>query len=57
MPVKSDIQDHLIELFTRIMLHNPKNAYDKFEEISALVKETNYKIKDPSKNDVIVTTA
>jgi hypothetical protein len=38
------------------MLHNPKNAYDKFEEISALVKETNYKIKDPSKDDVIVTT-
>ena len=57
MPLKSDIQDHLIELFTRIMLHSPKNAYDKFEEISALVKETNYKIKDPSKDDIIVTTA
>ena len=57
MPVKSDIQNHLIELFTRIMLHSPKNAYDKFEEISALVKETNFKIKDPSKGDVIVTTA
>ncbi len=57
MPVKSDIQDHLIELFSRIMLHNPKNAYEKFEEISAIVKETNFKIKDPSKDDVIVTTA
>jgi len=57
MPVKSDIQEHLIELFTRIMLHNPKNAYDKFEEISSLVKQTNYKIKDPSKDDVIVSTA
>jgi hypothetical protein len=39
------------------MLHSPKNAYDKFEEISALVKETNYKIKDPSKDDIIITTA
>ena len=57
MPVKSDIQQHLIELFSRIMLHNPKDAYEKFEEISAIVKETNFKIKDPSKDDVIVTTA
>ncbi len=57
MPVKSDIQDHLIELFSRIMLHNPQNAYEKFEEISAIVKETNFKIKDPSKDDVIITTA
>jgi len=57
MPVKSDIKEHLIELFSRIMLHNPEDAYEKFEEISAIVKETNFKIKDPSKDDVIVTTA
>ena len=49
MPVKSDIQDHLIELFSRIMLHNPQNAYEKFEEISALVKKTNFEIIDPNK--------
>ena len=29
------------------MLHHPNDAYDKFEEISALVKRTNFKIKDP----------
>eukprot|EP00351_Strombidinopsis_sp_SopsisLIS2011_P004892 CAMPEP_0116877214 /NCGR_PEP_ID=MMETSP0463-20121206/9021_1 /TAXON_ID=181622 /ORGANISM="Strombidinopsis sp, Strain SopsisLIS2011" /LENGTH=48 /DNA_ID= /DNA_START= /DNA_END= /DNA_ORIENTATION= len=29
------------------MLHNPEDAYEKFEEISALVKQTHLKIKDP----------
>lgn len=32
------------------MLHHPDDAYDKFEDISGLVKQTNFKIKDP-KND------
>jgi len=29
------------------MLHHPNDAYDKFEDISALVKRTNFKISDP----------
>jgi hypothetical protein len=29
------------------MLHHPYDAYDKFEEISHLVKQTHLKIKDP----------
>jgi hypothetical protein len=29
------------------MLHHPADAYDMFEDISALVKFTNFKIKDP----------
>lgn len=29
------------------MLHHPHDAYDKFEEISGLVKYTNFKIRDP----------
>jgi hydrogenase maturation factor HypE len=29
------------------MLHHPTDAYDKLEEISGLVKQTNFKIKDP----------
>ena len=29
------------------MLHHPNDAYDKLEEISGLVKQTNFKIKDP----------
>lgn len=29
------------------MLHHPTDAYDKLEEISGLVKQTNFKIKNP----------
>lgn len=29
------------------MLHHPADGYDKFEEISELVKATNFKIRDP----------
>lgn len=29
------------------MLSHPYDAYDKFEEISLLVKQTNLKIKNP----------
>jgi len=30
------------------MLHHADDGYEKFEEISGLVKQTNFKIKDPS---------
>ena len=29
------------------MMHHQSDAYEKFEEISALVKQTHLKIKDP----------
>ena len=45
--VKLDLYTHLTEVFNRIMLHHPYDAYDKFEEISHLVKQTHLKIKDP----------
>ncbi len=38
MPIKTDLYNHLTEVFNRIMLHHPEDGYDKFEEISALVK-------------------
>jgi hypothetical protein len=47
-PIKADLYTHLIEVFNRIMLHHPDDAYNKLEEISGLVKQTNFKIKDPS---------
>lgn len=46
-PIKADLYSHLTEVFNRIMLHHPHDAYDKFEEISGLVKQTNFTIKDP----------
>ena len=36
--VKLDLYTHLTEVFNRIMLHHHYDAYDKFEEISLLVK-------------------
>lgn len=46
MPIKADVYGHLTEVFNRIMLHHASDAYDKFEEISALVKQTNFKIAE-----------
>lgn len=51
MPIKSDLYTHLIEVFNRIMLHHPHDSYEKFEQISALVKQTNFKIRDPLKDE------
>jgi transcriptional regulatory protein LevR len=36
--VNLDLYTHLTEVFNRIMLHNPQDAYHKFEEISHLIK-------------------
>ena len=45
--VPQDLYSHLTEVFNRILLHHSEDAYDKFEEISALVKQTDLKFKDP----------
>ena len=45
--IKLDIYTHLTEIFNRIMLHHPYDAFDKFEEISLLVKQTHLKIRNP----------
>lgn len=34
-------------------MNHPTDAYDKFEEISALVKQTHLKFKDPSKDSEV----
>ena len=41
--VPQDLYSHLTEVFNRILLHHSNDAYDKFEEISALVKQTDLK--------------
>ena len=46
-PLKQDLYTHLFEVFNRIMLHHPNDGFEKFEEISALVKYHNFKIADP----------
>ena len=55
MPIKQDLYTHLTEVFNRIMLHHPNDSYDRFETISRLVKENNFKICDPKDLDLTVT--
>ena len=45
--ISTDLYSHLCEVFTRIMQHHPYDGFDKFEEISVLVKKTNIKTLDP----------
>ena len=45
--VPQDLYTHLTEVFNRVMQHSSDDAYDKFEEISALVKQTDLKYKNP----------
>ena len=54
--VPQDLYTHLTEVFNRVLLHHADNAYDKFEEISALVKQTDLKFKDP-RNDFELNAA
>ena len=44
--VPQDLYSHLTEVFNRILLHHSDDAYDKFEEISGLVKQKDLKFRD-----------
>ena len=44
--VPQDLYSHLTEVFNRILLHHSDDAYDKFEEISRLVKSKDLKFRD-----------
>lgn len=39
-PEAASLSSHLCEVFTRCTMHNKLDAFDKFEEVSALVKKT-----------------
>ena len=45
--VPQDLYSHLSEVFARVVKNHPKDAYEKFEEISTLVKRTHLKFNDP----------
>lgn len=51
--VQQDLYGHLTEVFNRVIMNHPTDAYDKFEEISALVKQTKLRFNDP-KTDAVV---
>ena len=44
--IPQDLYSHLTEVFNRILLHHSEDAYDKFEEISGMVKQKDLKFKD-----------
>lgn len=45
--VKADLFSHITEIVNRIVSTHKHQAYDKFEEISILIKKTQLKIKNP----------
>lgn len=51
--IKLDLYTHLTEIFNWIIQHHKFDAYEKFEEISHLIKKTHLKIIDPKKDTEI----
>jgi len=51
--IKADVYSHLSEVLNRIMKFHPYDGFDRFEEISTLVKETNVRIENAKKDSVI----
>lgn len=45
-----DLYNHLTEVFNRIMMHHQSDAFDKFEQISSLVKRTHLSFRDPKRD-------
>lgn len=51
--VSLDFYTHIKALFNRIMLYHKHDSFDKFEEISQLVKKTHLSIRDPMKDSEV----
>jgi hypothetical protein len=47
------INTHLTEVFNRCMMHNKLDAYDKFEEVSSLVKKTNLEHREAQEDKIV----
>lgn len=51
--VPADLYKHLTEVFSRIIQYHQKDAYEKFEEISTIVKRTHMQFKDPKTDSAL----
>ena len=49
--VSSDMVSHLSEMLSRILQYHHYDAFEKFEEISLIVKSNNFNVKNASKDD------
>ena len=47
---QQDLYSHLTEVFNRIVEFNQGDAYEKFEEISTMVKRTRLSFNDPKRD-------
>lgn len=45
--VKTDLFSHITEIINRILSTHKHEAYQKFEDISILIKKTQLKVKNP----------
>jgi len=50
------LNTHLTEVFNRCMMHHKLDAFDKFEEVSSLVKKTNMPHKEAQADTVVNKT-
>ena len=48
--VPQDLYGHLSEVFNRILMYHKHDAFEKFEEISALVKRSHLSFSDPKRD-------
>lgn len=46
-----DLHEHLCNILGKILLDNPKNAFEAFEDYSHIVKQSGFSYKDPLKGD------
>lgn len=51
--IKTDLFSHITEIINRIVSHHKYDAYQKFEEISLLVKKTQLNVKNPKRLDQV----
>lgn len=51
--VQLDFYTHMKAIFNRVMLYHKHDSFEKFEEISHLVKTTHLEIRDPMKDSEI----
>jgi hypothetical protein len=51
--VNLDFYTHIKEIFNRVMLYHKHDSFDRFEEISQLVKKSHLKIRDPLKDSEV----
>ena len=53
MPVSTSLYEHLTELFNRLSLHHQAEAWENFEQISGLVKRSQFVVnKTQNEQDV-----